>query len=179
MSVQNQWRQCANCLGLFFAGSIDAGSGQPDLGHCPATSGPHLAQPGVRLLAIRNEQRPGAQDGWGRCTKCQWLYYVPNAASSVCPLDNAPHTVVEDGAEQFAVGFGNGSRGAYPGWRWCNKCEGLWHAASPGGGSCPEGGSHATAGSAEYALEIEADFVPPVQVTALAAKALNHPRSGS
>ena len=28
-----------------------------------------------------------------------------------------------------------------PAWRWCNKCQGLWLAAS-GGGSCPAGGNH-------------------------------------
>jgi hypothetical protein len=38
-------------------------------------------------------------------------------------------------------------------WRWCSKCDGLWHTSSANqGGRCPAGGSHTSQGSGDYAL---------------------------
>jgi hypothetical protein len=46
-------------------------------------------------------------------------------------------------------------------WRWCSKCQGLWHAAagpSPHStGVCPAGGGHSLASSGEYALFFDPD----------------------
>ncbi len=165
MSLQNQWRQCGNCLGLFFTGAVDPGSGEADPGNCPATGGDHVANTGARLLAIRNEARPGAQDGWRRCEKCQGIFYGLSPGG-VCPEDHAPHQASE--GETYAVGTG-AATGAQPGWRWCQKCQGLWFSTSPLGGSCPATGPHDATVSGEYALAFEQDFQGPLSAVALSA----------
>ncbi|GIE32407.1 hypothetical protein Ait01nite_054520 [Actinoplanes italicus] len=38
------------------------------------------------------------------------------------------------------------------GWRWCNRCQGLWWAPSGDGGKCPAGGAHVRHGSGNYGL---------------------------
>ena len=44
------------------------------------------------------------------------------------------------------------------GWRWCDKCEGMFYAqASAGMGVCPAGGHHSTSGSAHYSATIGED----------------------
>ena len=166
MSVQNQWRQCVNCLGAFFTGDTDPGTGGPDLGDCPATAGPHVPNTGFRLLAIRNQSRPGAQDGWRRCSKCQGMFHGLSPVG-VCPEDHSTH--LETDSETYAIGNGSFSRGAQPGWRYCQKCQGLWLSTGVGTGSCPAGGLHDKAGSSEYSLEFEQDFIAPLAATALSA----------
>jgi hypothetical protein len=37
-------------------------------------------------------------------------------------------------------------------WRWCQKCDCLWHPQSGGPGVCPAGGTHTSAASGDYAL---------------------------
>ena len=38
------------------------------------------------------------------------------------------------------------------GWRWCSRCEGLWHAGNGSSGRCAAGGSHVDSGSERYVL---------------------------
>jgi hypothetical protein len=38
-------------------------------------------------------------------------------------------------------------------WRWCSKCDCLWHPSSANpAGVCPAGGTHTSSGSGDYAL---------------------------
>ena len=61
------------------------------------------------------------------------------------------------------------ARGAQPGWRYCQKCQGLWLSTGVGTGSCPAGGLHDKAGSSEYSLAFEQYFIAPLAATALSA----------
>jgi hypothetical protein len=44
-------------------------------------------------------------------------------------------------------------------WRWCNKCAGLFYYGASGNqkGKCPDGGTHDSTGSADYALTCDPD----------------------
>jgi len=49
--------------------------------------------------------------------------------------------------------------GTQRGWRWCNKCEGLWFGGNPGS-KCPAGGVHSKTGSGNYSLVHQATSAP-------------------
>ncbi|MDQ3980635.1 MAG: hypothetical protein M3314_13950 [Actinomycetota bacterium] len=40
------------------------------------------------------------------------------------------------------------------GWRWCNKCQGLWFGPNQASSNCPLGGTHNNVGSGNYRLPI-------------------------
>jgi hypothetical protein len=143
--MQDKWRFCTKCVGLWF-------DGNPAKGVCPA-GGAHLAGDGDYLLPTD----PGPdQDNWRWCHKCQGLYYNGNAAHGVCPAGGA-HDVAgsADYVLQFAAGAGQDN------WRWCPQCQGLYFNGNPKKGVCPawrsaQGDTQHTsvAGGANYALSL-------------------------
>lgn len=50
--------------------------------------------------------------------------------------------------------------GTQNGWRWCNKCQGLWFGPSQAASTCPEGGTHNNVGSGNYSLVHNATTAP-------------------
>jgi len=53
----------------------------------------------------------------------------------------------------YAVVLGDGAQGQQGGWRWCYKCQGMFHLISGhGGGLCPAGLGHDASQSAHYAI---------------------------
>jgi hypothetical protein len=45
---------------------------------------------------------------------------------------------------------------AQEGWRWCNKCQGMFYGLHPSGlGKCPAGGQHNPTGSGHYYIRVE------------------------
>jgi hypothetical protein len=99
-----------------------------------------------------------AQDNWRWCDKCQGLWFAGHERGS-CPgsgLLGGGHSY--DGSGNYSLesqsSFSNGQRG----WRWCNKCEGMYFAAnlladgSPNHGRCPAGEAHNPNGSGLYAI---------------------------
>jgi hypothetical protein len=62
-------------------------------------------------------------------------------------------------AQAQAQGLGPGC--VQEGWRWCNKCQGMFYGLASAGvgglGHCPAGGAHTTAGSGFYYQRIGSD----------------------
>jgi hypothetical protein len=54
----------------------------------------------------------------------------------------------------------NVSRDNQAGWRWCNKCQGLFFAGSATQGVCPAWGAHDSTGSGNYQLEANVPAAP-------------------
>lgn len=96
------------------------------------------------------------QADWRWCNKCQGLYYGPGQPASRCAA-GGPHS------RQADSGSGNYTllHNAAPaidrqnGWRWCNRCQGLFYGPEVATSRCPAGSTHATpavSGSGNYTL---------------------------
>jgi hypothetical protein len=165
---QGGWRWCKKCQGLFFNGSPNAGSA----GECPADQGEHSGV-GSGHYTLELDQSVQAADlfqtGWRYCGKCQGLFFGlhPN---SKCPAGKAHvdmgsyYTLMYDLPK--APGQEPWAGPAQPGWRWCNKCQGLFFGGIQAG-KCPADGTpHSGSGSGIYRLINNAPWIPDtVQVS--------------
>ncbi|WP_342380122.1 M57 family metalloprotease [Myxococcus stipitatus] len=138
--VQDNWRWCSKCQGLFYGGNPGS--------RCPA-GGAHLnSGSGNYYIAHSITPTTGWQGGWRWCNKCQGMFYGGNPGS-VCPSGGA-----HDGSTSGDYHLHH-SAGAAPdlqsNWRWCNKCQGLFFGGNPGS-VCPSGGAHTGAVSGNYSL---------------------------
>jgi hypothetical protein len=140
--MQEGWRWCNKCQGLFFAPN-DANISNS---RCPA-GGTHapLAESGSGSYSLPHNAPEDAsrQSQWRWCGKCQGLFWGPQSETSVCPAGGThthpaisgsgnyslPHNVPEDPSRQSQ-------------WRWCDKCQGLFHGLGAGVSVCPAGGTH-------------------------------------
>jgi hypothetical protein len=150
--VQSNWRWCNKCQGLFFGGS-QAESDCPAGGaHAePAQSGsgnyslPHNAPPS-----------PSRQSEWCWCNKCQGLFYGPAVAASSCPAGGTHSPQAQSGSGNYSLPhIVPTSSEMQSGWRWCDKCQGLFFGEGLAGSQCPAGGTHmdpAQSGSGNYSL---------------------------
>ncbi|HEY3115204.1 MAG TPA: M23 family metallopeptidase [Chloroflexota bacterium] len=139
--LQEGWRWCKKCLGLFYGVKPLSGSIG---GVCPA-QGAHEQGSSVNyVLAFSAVMIPAGQSGWRWCQKCQGLFYGGNPGS-VCPAGDAHHV----GSGNYSLVLNMPAAPGQHGWRWCQKCQGLWleHAGS----RCPAGGEHHV-GTGEYML---------------------------
>ena|SRR5215204_6069172 len=66
MAVQDNWRYCNKCQGLFF--------GPNSQGVCPA-GGAHSNVPSGNYVLINNTPKAVGQPNWLWCNKCQGLFY--------------------------------------------------------------------------------------------------------
>ena len=149
---QEGWRWCNKCQGLFFGPEVAASS-------CPA-GGTH-APP--EQTGSYDYQLPfdvsgdlRAQGGWRWCNKCQGLYFGPSVAGSRCPA-GGPHAAADQsGSADYGLPHGmTGGTSRQPGWRWCNKCQGLYYGPNVGAARCPAGDAHApfeVTGSLDYVV---------------------------
>ena len=151
MALQQGWRWCRKCQGLFFARNPTQGES------VPADRKPHNnTGSGAYVLHHQSSPIPG-QDGWAWCPACQGLYFR-YGGPGVCPAGNQGHGYVE-GSDYVLLGApGVGQNG----WSWCQNCQGL-HFAAAGLGPCPAGEQHSSLGSGDYVLSGEEDtgFIPP------------------
>jgi hypothetical protein len=150
---QENWRWCARCQGLFFAGASER---TPTLGTCPAGGAHSMARSGSYVL-VENTAIPGAQADWRWCAKCRGLFFGGNAGSR-CPAGGA-HTSA--GSGNYSLPYASAAIAGQPSWRWCRKCQGLFFGANRGS-RCPAGGAHDGTGSGDYELM---QTVPPVTQT--------------
>ncbi|HEX3469537.1 MAG TPA: hypothetical protein VHT05_15755 [Candidatus Elarobacter sp.] len=143
-ATQAGWRWCSKCEGMFYA---HASAG---MGVCPA-GGAHVQNGSGQYVAMVGEDVAGKQQGgWRWCSKCEGMFYGrASAGKGVCPAGGA-HT--DAGSGHYAVLIGEDSpRKLQGGWRWCNKCEGMFYGrASAGKGVCPAHGAHSDTGSGHY-----------------------------
>jgi hypothetical protein len=98
---------------------------------------------------------PGLQPGWRWCDRCHGLYYGPRVATSVCPASGAHRPATESGSPTYGVHLADPPPpGSQPGWKWCNRCQGLVFGGVDGArvGACPASGGHDHTGSGAYSL---------------------------
>jgi hypothetical protein len=91
------------------------------------------------------------QTGWRWCQKCQGSFFSGNPDQGNCP-SGGTHDGSASG--KYLMQFGEGAENTQPqgGWRWCEKCQGMFFsllAFFPGDDfsriMCPAGGHHAGA----------------------------------
>jgi hypothetical protein len=152
---QSDWKWCNQCQGLFYSGGGTRGV-------CPATHGPH------------NDTNSGDYVMFQLSGNTNYILYSdckPLRDISVT-IDVTQDMVVESVSGGPTKGFAfqlnawsaMGNTTAWQqyclilwdtaqfGWRWCNKCQGLFFTGENTLGVCPRGGAHDDTGSGDYAL---------------------------
>jgi hypothetical protein len=99
----------------------------------------------------------GQQVGWRFCNKCYGLFFGENP-NFPCPAGGAHFYAVGSSFNYILTQLQAALGGSQSGWRWCMKCQGLWYPENSAYVSCPAGGVHSQAGSADYTLQL-----PPAQ----------------
>lgn len=93
----------------------------------------------------------GTQNGWRWCNKCQGLWFGSNQASSNCP-EGGTHNNTGSGNYSLVNNAAVAPLNHQSGWRWCNKCQGLWFGPNQASSNCAQGGLHSLTGSGNYSL---------------------------
>lgn len=129
---QEGWRYCKKCHALHLPGA-SAGSCPAGGVHTETQSIPYSMQIGVPPGC----SIPQSQPGWRRCCKCHASCFggLPGACSGGGQHDfqgsawyGIPTEAIAGGHSQY-------------GWRYCKKCQILFHPGE-GAGACPSGGGH-------------------------------------
>lgn len=153
--IQNEWRWCNRCEGLFFAHAERRGV-------CPhPVGGPHVIGGGDYYLPLDEPQYTG-QPNWRWCCKCEGLFFFGHQNHGVCPADHQQHAI---GGGNYTLVLKNPTVAGQQEWRWCNKCEGLFYGGDGRQGHCPAGGTHLVGGG-NYTLALDHPPAPPVPPTA-------------
>jgi hypothetical protein len=141
MTVQEDWRWCSKCQGLFF--------GPNSQGACPAGGG-HSNNPSGNYVLIDNNPQAVGQPDWRWCRLCQGLFYGKGDGGS-CPgqTEFGPHLGDESG--NYTLFSEDPNQFGQPDWRWCSKCQGLFYGKSSQG-VCRAGGGHDGSQSGKYVL---------------------------
>jgi hypothetical protein len=90
------------------------------------------------------------QSDWRWCRKCQGLFFAGNPGSR-CPADSGAHDPSGVGNNYLLRHNQPELDGLQSGWRWCNKCKGLFFGTGENS-VCPAGGTHDRTGSGNYSL---------------------------
>lgn len=146
--VQEGWRWCNKCQGMFYG---LASASQGGLGVCPAGGTHATAGSGYYYQRVGTDIANVQQGGWSCCPKCMGFFYsrasVGAGGMGRCPA-GAAH--IKAGSPAYAAVVGGNATGQQGGWRWCNKCMGMFYSQSTTS-ACPAGGTHITTGSGQYA----------------------------
>lgn len=152
--LQNDWRWCSKCQGLFYGPYIGTS-------RCPAGDA-HAApaQSGSASYALPyGASGAGGQADWSWCNRCDGLFYGPGAGTSVCAAGGAHAAPGQSGSANYTIAYGwDGGPGRQSDWRWCSRCQGLFYGPYVIASRCPAGGAHAgpgQTGSRDYNLIIE------------------------
>jgi M6 family metalloprotease-like protein len=146
---QAGWLFCDKCQGLFF--SI------PSPGPCPEDGGDHRrpkspAANYFNYMMVSGVSEPIRQSGWRYCNKCQGLFYGPNQAGSFCQDHTGGLTHIAEGSDYSLVINGLSAPGQH-GWKWCQKCQGLFFGPNQADSNCPKDSlQHDGSTSADYAM---------------------------
>ncbi len=145
MSIQTGWRQCSKCSCLWFTGNTTS--------KCPAGGAHGSALGGYGVSAPNTAPIPG-QSNWRWCRKCQCMFFSGNATQGVCIAGGA-HDKSQSGDYTVPTGYWGSWGGAeISAWRWCKKCEALFHPTSTSGKTCHAGLKHDGSQSGSYAVSI-------------------------
>jgi hypothetical protein len=146
VKCQGGWRWCNKCSTLHFG--KDAKPCSAGGNHDSTGSGEYF--PGwtdVKQEAKADAKVAVYQSGWRWCSKCYALFYGPSKSQTACPAKGT-HDDTGSGEYQVVVGDVAPKEANQDGWRWCNKCHGLWYSGA--GGACGKGGQHDGTGSGKY-----------------------------
>jgi hypothetical protein len=146
VQMQQNWRWCSRCAGLFWPGT------DPTAGVCPA-GGAHGPNTSSNYRLVMNVPNYQGQHDWRWCGKCSGAFWAGGQQNAgVCP---AGGTHPRGGSADYGLVTNDPSFSGQHGWRWCEKCSGLFwvfNASSTTGGTCPAGGGHVQGGTTDYAL---------------------------
>ncbi len=151
--VQQNWRWCNKCQGLFF-GANGSGACKAGNGHSSAGSGNYTLSVDVSPVNSNGPKQKGWQAGWRYCSNCGLLWMGHNKGSH-CPK-GGPHVSSKSG-EYFLIinDTATDSGLGQVGWRWCDKCQGLWMGLNANS-KCPaDGQAHSSSGSGHYVLSVD------------------------
>lgn len=142
---QRNWRWCAKCQGLFFAGHPTRGNcASKPRGTAALAVSPHDPTGSGEYALATSSGAPG-QAGWRWCRKCEGLFFAGGAGGR-CASGQA-HDGSQSGA--YTVVHNDPKAQGQSQWRWCRQCEGLFFAGA-GATRCPAGATHDATGSGEY-----------------------------
>jgi hypothetical protein len=83
------------------------------------------------------------QDGWRCCQKCSGLFYgfrlQRDPDEGHCAAGDKHDST---NSKDYMVPFSDAGPGMQMGWRYCQKCQGLFYSDHPTQGACPCGGQH-------------------------------------
>ena len=151
---QSEWRYCKNCAVLWFDATGST---------CPATNGAHSSSGSgnYRLHHTADDW----QRNWRLCAKCAGLFFGPQIAQSKCsgsPQSKGPHVVhsAPKYTHNYFLALESPDAPGQGGWRYCNKCQGLWMGLNANS-ACPATGKHSKQGSGEYRVIENADAKGP------------------
>jgi hypothetical protein len=139
---QPDWRFCGKCSGLFWAPG-----GDPSYSVCPADGGLHAAPDGSWIFYLPNDHQgateANGQTDWRICDKCHGLFWAPGdvVSATVCPVKGGWHSF---NPQSWRFVLPNREHGAsdnlgQAGWRFCDRCCGLFWNGDSGHGVCPAG----------------------------------------
>ena len=151
-ALQEGWRWCRKCQGLFYFGSRF----DPHFGRCPAGGAHTTADSHLYYFTYNNDQPPptiaNSQFWWRHCRNCMGLSYN-NGVVGWCPgAGRHDHTgshnyYVRHDLEQVAPG-------QQESWRWCDKCQGIFYGPGLAVSACPKSGQHRIGSTSfNYVLE--------------------------
>jgi hypothetical protein len=152
LQIQNKWRRCRKCQGLFFAPN-------EEIGKCPA-GGKHDGRISEHYFLAYDDPNAAGQSDWRLCKKCQVLFFAPNLKKSICPADGRNHD--KSGSGNYTVICNDPAAPGQAHWRWCKECQGLFFAEGNTGGIdgvCPKDMikkvQHSKLDSGHYQVETE------------------------
>jgi hypothetical protein len=138
LPIQDWWRWCANCDGLFHSA---AQNGYGGVCWATKTGGPHYGVNSYRYTLRWSDmgriQESDVQDNWRWCSLCQLLAFAGNGTSGACPARNGGgHSLT---SSYNYVLWIQGAVISWPqqdGWSWCGKCQGLYFGSFRADSSC-------------------------------------------
>jgi hypothetical protein len=97
--VQDNWRWCSRCQGLFYAGNPTS--------YCPYNQKAHVPLAGgFSYRLVHDLQNFGEQPQWYWCSKCQGLFFGGSQKLiGVCPKDWGTHDAQSQGSANYAMMF--------------------------------------------------------------------------
>lgn len=138
--LQDGWRWCNKCSNMTFSGngpSVCAKGGGHDFGGSFKYKLPHGGA----------NPHGGSQHGWRWCKKSQAMTFSLNGAAKCVAGGHHDHS------GSFEYHLNHKGQPGQGDWRWCCKCQELFHNGSRAKTKCPAtGGNHDPSGSFDYVI---------------------------